>query len=378
MKRWSLLLLAATGCIAPADGTIDDETTTAADAIEEVTPPPNGGVSFGRDLKEGAHGVHIKDKPHRHPKVVYSVRLADLGSTETLFLRGEVTLSRCNPKDIAGLSGDAATTPCDSQEMKQSPYGYAPRFSAAFVLAGSANDADGERVSPWFDKKCPESHHHCALALPEVAVDGLPDAPEMFVNLVVTADADGANAKSWHVMEIEHNHGALQVTRAAPGAELHALHDKTTKLLSKGPMGVDQTEDEGDPTQVRRLLYQVKLQGLQGGDVIDADAAMRAVLGNYACDPLITGEILVTEDPKARKPKGKWDGRLTARNGRNCSDHSNDGCRYEKSGAVRLRNGTPSTLYVSYLATALRSCAAPNGGDKWHVDDGFLDVNVRR
>jgi hypothetical protein len=105
------------------------------------------------------------------------------------------------------------------------------------------------------------------------------------------------------------------------------------------------------------------------------------VLGNgVSCDPLITAEVLVTEDPDAKDTKRPHDERITIKNGANCADHSNDGCKYEESGAVRLEHGAPSTMYVSYLAVALRSCAAPGGGDTWEVRaaDSFLEAHVRR
>src|SRR5688500_18379 len=131
----------------------DDEPTfeTAAAGPPVAKPPTMGGISFARDASERIYGVHIRDAAHRRPKVVYSVRLDDLRADETLLLRGELALSRCNRKDIAGESGDAANTPCDSSAMQNDPYGYTPRFSATFVLAGSPTDANGRRVSPWFD-----------------------------------------------------------------------------------------------------------------------------------------------------------------------------------------------------------------------------------
>lgn len=378
----AVTVLGALGCgaVGPDDGSGEDF-DDASYGFADAPPPKANGVSFGRDLQERAYGVEIKDKPHKGLKSIYSVRLADLSHTEQLRVRAEVVLSRCNPKDIAGLSGDSKNTPCNSAKMKQSPYGYTPRFSAAYFLGNGPGDTSGPRVSGWTDTRCPENQHHCALAVPEEAVKNLPDAAEKYLNLVVSADSDGKNARSWDVMEVEQGKGALAVTRIAPGASLSAIQKSSTDLISKQKMGIDQTEDEGDKTQVKHLLYQVKLQGLQPGDVIDVDARARAVLGSgFSCDPLITGEVLVTQDAGAKDTKKKGDEKVTERNGRNCSDHSNDGCKYEKSGAVRLGKDAPSTMFVSYLVQAARSCAAPNGGDEWHADpkEGSLKVNVRR
>ncbi len=374
-----VLALMASGCGAPPDGydpgdpfAMDDTygegaapeefpTEESSSPPPEVSPPLGGSLSFARATKERAYGVPIKDQKHEKPVVIYSIHLKNPSADEVFRLRAEVTLSRCNKKDVAGLSGDAKTTPCDSAHMKKNPYEYNPRFSAAFVLGSSANDAKGKRVSSWFDTSCSEGHHHCALAVPEVVLKDPPETGEMYLNLVVTADANGANAHSWDVMEVEQDHGGLYVTRSSGGAGALASKQSSEELLATGGMTVDRPAEDGDPTQVRRLLYQVELSGLQGGDVVDADAKMRAINGNYSCDPLITGQLILTADKKSREPTGPHDEVLTAKNGHNLSDHSSQGSRYEKSGAAQLDAKTASKMYLSYVVIALRSCADPGG-----------------
>jgi hypothetical protein len=384
---WAVVCaLGLTGCIAGELGPWDEEEmtyeTSSVKNVPEASRPGPGEVSFARATEEHRYGVPITDKRHAKPKVIYSVRLRKTTSDERLLLRGEVTLSRCGRKDIWGLSGDAKITPCNCVQLRNSPYTYNPRFHVAFVLAGAPNDADGKRVSSWFDRKCTEGRHHCAVAIPQVKLDSLPVAQERYVNLVVSADADGANARSFDVMEVEQHKGGLYVTRLGPGAPKPVLHKRSEELLAGGTMGIDQTEDEGDMTQVRRVLYRVKLTGLKKGDVVDADARMRAIISMHSagCDPLITGELIVATGKGANKIGGDPEKRLTAKNGQNCTDHSSNGCKYTKSGAVRLGNGTPDTMYVKYIATAFRSCATPNGGDKWRLDpkEGYLEVRVRR
>lgn len=283
---------------------------------------------------------------------------------------GEVKLGRDMSDRIRGI-----------RIRDQNPYGYAPRFSATYVLGTSATDANGPRLAPWSDTVCTKGRHHCALALPQASVQSLPNAAERWVNLVVTADANGKNARSWDVMDVEKNHGALAVTRLGPGAGGPILSESTSDLRTTGNMGIDRPKEDGDPTQVRHLLYQLKLDGLESGDIVDAGAKMHAVLGNgFTCDPLITGQLILTAGKNAREAKGPHDEILGPKNGSNCPDHTSDGCRYEKSGAARVRNGAPSTMFLSYVAVALRSCAAPGGGDKWHAkqNGGGLDARVRR
>jgi hypothetical protein len=133
-------------------------------------------------------------------------------------------------------------------------------------------------------------------------------------------------------------------------------------------------------TRVPRLIYQVKLDGLSGGDVIDVDGRMRAVLGSdFTCMPMTSVQVIVTHDKDARAAKRPGDEQISPANGHN-ADHSSDGSVYEKSGAVQIGKDASPTMFVSLIASAFRSCAAPGGRDKWHAAaaDGFLQVNVRR
>jgi hypothetical protein len=95
---------------------------------------------------------------------------------------------------------------------------------------------------------------------------------------------------------------------------------------------------------------------------------------------VLVRQIILTSDKKAREVKDGPDVALTVKNGRNWTNHAKKGCVYKKSGAVRLKKGTPPTMFLSYVATALRSCAAADGSNKWRADPGygFLKAGVRR
>jgi hypothetical protein len=352
--------------------------TASANNVPDAPAPAAAGVSYGRELAERSYGVAITDKPTGKPKVIYSVRLGTVSAGERLLLRAEVTLSRCNAKDIAGLSGDAKVTPCNSSKLRKSPYRYAPRFQAAFVLADGADQPAGQRLSPWLDRKCTESEHHCALALPEAKATPDPAAGR-YLNLVVAADADGAGARSFDVMEVEQGHGGLHVTRLGPSAPGPASTKDTKELRAGGKLRVDQPkEDGGNP--IRHLLYRLRLDGVQPGDVLGADARARVrVFMTSGCDPLVTGELILTKSESGTDTQGADDGRLTARNGQNAADHSSQGTAYRKSGAIQIKQGSPSTMYLKHVAMAARSCANPHR-DQWALDPdgGSLAVTIHR
>ncbi len=404
------LALAAPGCALPAeideeelgdpelaDGVPDewsgedDELDTSSQALrlgspaaDEAAPVADPArVSFAREMRERAYGVRIRDQRHGPGRVIYSVRLADLRPGERLRIFAEVTLSRCNEKDIAGLSGDASHTPCTNGDLQRSPYTYTPSFSAAIVLGDSPSDASGPRVSDWYEQRCPKHRHHCARALPEIHVSDadLPDHGDRWVNLVATADANGANARSFDVMEVEQAHGGMSVVRLAPGAPPDEAPVVTEDLVADA-IPIDRTDSRGIDGESRRVVYRVRLDGLRGGEVIEATGRFYGALGGYDVNPLITSQLLLVEDPRTRRAGvGEHDREITARNGHNCYDHSAGAmCRYAKSGAVVVPRGAPSTMYVVLVGAAVRSDAAPDGRNRvsLHRRDGYLAVSVRR
>jgi hypothetical protein len=366
----SLMLLPLSGC---AMETATDEDVYAV-ASEELTsvgaPRSRRPLSFGRDMTEQANGVPIRPRSqnrNRNARPIYVVRIDDVADGERVRLRGQVMVSRCNRKDIDGRSSDADSTPCTHREMRQHPYGYAPRINAAFVVSSDRNGGGGRRVSDWFTMSCTESRHHCALSLPEVVVTDLHPADRRFVKLVVTATGPDAQVRNGHVVEVEQHRGGLYVTRELPGLTEMRAREETAPRHGRW-MGIDQTEDEGDDTLVRRQIFRVKLRGLEAGDVIDVDARMRAQIrtADPSCDPLINTHVFLSRRKKAREPHGRPDITIAARNGTNCANHS-ESCVYEASGAARVPAGAPSRMWVTLVAYSKKSCAAPHGADTWRA-----------
>lgn len=370
-ESWSL---ADDGEVIAGDDAIE---LKAGDDTVTVGPPTRREpIAFATDMTEAGHALRIRDERRHRPKAIFSVRLDGLSPAERVKVIGEVQVSFCDDKDRRGDSSDAATTPCTSAHMVSAPYHYTPRLSAAFVLSDDRQPS-GRRVSSWRETSCGKEKHHCTVTLPRVTLTDLP-AGRRWLHLVLTADGQGANAKSWHVMEIEQGKGRLSVARLGPDAE--AVRDTETKrLLSTGRLGVDQTPDEGDHTQVQRMVYRQELRGLQAGDVIAANGRMHATLGRFDCDPLISTQLLLTDRAGVREPEDAVQ-RLTAKNGFNCRAHGSGECVYDKAGAVRLKETPRGPLYVTWVAMAKRSCAAPNGGDHWEMkrDVGQLAVQVYR
>jgi hypothetical protein len=379
-----LFLLACLGgasCASPEEAVEDAERT--ADAVTTTptvkAPPPNG-FSFGRDTKDRQTEVPIAKKRLDKPRVLLSVKLEDLTSTEDLLLRGELTLSTCGGKDISGDASDGEKNPCSIPELKRSPYGYAPHFATYIALGGSAGDTNGPRLSAVQDTTCSGREHHCTIAIPQARAKSPNAAKEKYVNLI--AAADDPAARGFDLMIVEQGHAVLTVTRVAPGAGGALVQRHTADSLEKGSIDIDREDGDGGPLgvdpKVHHAIYQVKLDGLRPGDIIDADAKLVAKVhgGPAECDAYMSQEIVITKGSNATGHKSPGDEWLTQVNGRNCTDHGGE-CTYRKSGAVAIGKDAPATMFVTLIATAGRTCVPP--GYTWQTGQGgSLDVNVRR
>ncbi len=342
-------------------------------------PRPNE-ITFGRDNKDRLTEVPITKGRLDKPKVLLSVKLEDLTTSEDLLLRGELTLSTCGGKDISGDASDGEKNPCSIPELKRSPYGYSPHFGAYIVLGSSADDTDGPKLSSMHDTSCSGREHHCTIAIPQQRTKSPVAAKGKYANLVVAADDPAA--RSFDLMIVERDHAVLAVTRVANGAGGAVAQKSSKDSLAKGNIDIDREEGDGGPLgvdpKVHHEIYQVKLEGLRPGDIIDADAKLVAKVhgGPAACDAYMSQEIVVTSTPNAtgkKKPGDEW---LTQVNGKNCTDHGGE-CTYRKSGAVQLGRDAPATMFVTLVATAGRTCVPP--GYVWEVGNGgSLDVSVRR
>lgn len=147
---------------------------------------------------------------------------------------------------------------------------------------------------------------------------------------------------------MKQTHATLAVTRLGVGTAAPILQKSSTDSLEKGKIDIDREEGDGGPLgvepKVHHAIYQVKLDGLQPGDVIAADARLVAKVhdGPAACDAYMSQEIVIAKDKNPNAQKSPGDEWLTPKNGSNCTDHGGE-CAFRKSGAVELGRDAPST-----------------------------------
>ncbi len=398
--KWlAIVALAALACGAPAGGDVGGATAAViewdddmAGPVPDVPAPTlERPVTIASDTDERSLGVRVVKRSGGtpQPRLVYAAHVAAVQPGEQLRVQGEVTLSRCNPSDIAGDTTDSYRSPCNSvmnpagseppltvnEGLGDDPYEYAPRFRAQIVLGPLGTTGTVVHESPWM--RCPQRRHHCSLALPEFSF-----APtgETWVNLVVIADDAGPpssirDARSWDAMEIEQQHGALTVIRLAPGAADPSWASESMIQTKKIRIG---TPGAGPGQDYRSVVYRTMLGALTGG-VVQARARVGIrlrPLSHSTVRPLVTTQLLLTTDPTAVRPgttpgpdgvlgsgDDGWAIAITARNGANCYDR-NGLCVYQDEGAVEIPGPPPSgSWYVVEVVGALRDDAPPGGKD---------------
>ena len=324
-----------------------DDSARTDDALGAAAP---GRFAFARDTKERRTTVPITSS--RDWRVIYSVPLDALSPNERVAVRGEVTLSKCVPSEGAPCS---RVTP------------FVQRFAAKVVLGSSASDATGPDLSDTTSLTCSTRDHHCTLVVDETISGGF--TGKRFANLVVAASGNGS---SIDVAKVEEGHGGVYVTRIGPGADAGGQR-VVGNDVSPQWMTVDDVDSNGSARRDAHVTMRARLDGVKPGDVVDVDARVLARIDDGSCDPLIMNQVFVStkndDDPEASRVAT-----LTAQNGTNCTGAS---CTLRKSGADALPKGTPSTVWVSVVSKAGRSCA--QSGDRWQLGaSSKLWVRVRR
>jgi hypothetical protein len=337
------------GCAA-ASG--DEDSEDVGESGDALTAPGANGFALGSDTHERASVAPITSNGNDW-RVVYSVPVSKLSSSERVAVRGEVTLSMCAPSE---------GQPCNR------PTPFSPSFTAKIVLGSSAKDVSGPNLAASPSITCSRRDHHGTLVIDESVKKGL--SGNKFVNLVVAAKGNG---NSQDLMKVEQAHGGVYVTRIGASADANGTRVPSNEVAPSS-MKIDNVDTNGaagrrDP----HVLFRARLDNAQPGDLVDVSAVIHAKINDGACDPLIMHQVFVSKNDND-DPESSRVATVTAQNGTNCTGSA---CTYKKSGAAKLPAGTPSTVYVSVVAKAGRSCV--QSGDSWSVAGGSdMTVRVRR
>lgn len=331
----------------------------------DANAPGVNGVRLGTDSDSGVSLVSIKPNRDDDVEVAYSVKLPDVVNTEQFRIRHEMQVSRCNDGDFA------AGKDCNGT----SQYNYDPTINYKVIYADTSTSTSGVTIANWDSLTCTQGKHHCPVTLRDLTFSPNVDASAKRVNVLVSASAGNAGAGDKVVLE-DGPHGDLTVFRlganrkgslSQPNDPANVVDDSTN--VDQIPISVDRGGI------VDRIVYSKQLNLLSAGEFIDARATVHVKNGpGYTYDPLVGVYILLSKTQGGKDPDGaNGEPIVTAKNGQNCTDHTNDGCTFRKAGGVEVPANANSTMYLNVVAYSQRDSAPDT--DNTHVitiNDGEL------
>jgi hypothetical protein len=319
---------------------------------------------------------------------------------------GPRKLPRLHRGDEIRLSAEVqVTTTCVTRGPRciGHQYGFTPAVDARLVLAGHGRDAAGPRLARISGRqtvRChqprPNRNHHCVLVFRNVAERlassrGLPcRLRDCHVNLVL--DAHNPAARNGDVLlvgadrpdgTVQQDMGRLNAIVIPGGFQPHPRRARATRRIHI-------SLPEGAPRSGGwRVVYSLKLSGLERGDVIAASARTLTGIGPLHYSAFVSSQLIVAGSRNSTHPFRRdvnLDGLVTEANGFNCTQGPSayeSPCLTRKAGAARIRrhpvdrHGDPRPLYLNLIMRSFPKLARALPGDAAEVlRGGFLAAQI--
>lgn len=274
------------------------------------------------------------------------------------------------------------TTDCDEGHARCAgrPYDYDPIVTGRLVLANQIAESDGagvRSISTDERLRCrqrnPGRVHHCVIvftgaefSFSEAADHGC--APgSCRLNLVLGAHNKRARGSGKDRLIIGSNrpNGEIEQDKA----RINAVRFRPESQPELPPTETSGRETNRLPlTSARRVVYSQRLDDLEEGEQLVADARMRMKIDHLPYSVRANSQLMLTEgrrDPTpgdAVRQAASRDGQLSEANGFNCV-HFDAPCLIEKVGVLTLREDVQRPLYVNLIVGNSAKQASPKGGD---------------
>jgi hypothetical protein len=320
---------------------------------------------------------------------------------------GPRKLPKLRRGDVLKLSAELqVTTTCVTAGPRcvGRPYSFTPSASARLVLADSKSAAHGRShvaaLSGRQQVRChqqrPNRNHHCVLVFRNVRArlgrHRRRPCPlrSCHINLVLSARSARAQAGNKLIVgadrpdgSIEQDMGRLNAIVIPKGAAAHTRQARSRKRVRRSLR-------EGSPGSGGwRVVYSVKLQHLERGDVIAAAARARTGIGALPYSTYVASELVVAGRRTSVHPfrhDVTLDGFVTEANGFNCTQGPSayrTPCVTRKAGVARVRrhpvnrHGRPRPLYLNLIQRSFPKLAHARPGDRAQVlGGGFVAATV--
>jgi len=320
------------------------------------------GIPMSDKKKKKYKDISDCEKPGRFQSV-YSVKLSDVTEGEQIRAFSEATISRCNRKDLKGLSNQAFTSPCYNDERNrkdkflweadEAGY-YDPWLFGCIYVTGPNEFKQGFPIS---NEKCIYDKHHCILTAEE-AVFTAEEPGDFWVHLNVAASSIGeGNVQPGHVMEVENSKGFISAVRGgiSLGIDEESYRQGTTFHAFHKPE--DATSETYDP--IWYYILTKPARDVHNGDILltTGKFTVEMNLQTSECTPLVLVRLVVGGQhfvPGTQVQDYDMLEHMGILTGQNCPYHKSE-CDYEKVSTHRITS-SENQRYVSIIAAAFRTC----------------------
>jgi hypothetical protein len=342
-----ILVPLAAGCLAAPAG------ASAAARGPEVKVQSSG------DRSERVDRLPIERRSGRGERVVISLtpkRMPSLAAGDRLELSTELQLTVGCTHSGPRCVGD--------------PYHYNPDVQARMILAPGPHRTRGRKVMrigrarrEVCRQRLPNREHHCVLVF-DRTIPELPRLPcverdRCFVNLVASASSPRAHRGEFVTVggnlpngSIPQDRGRLNVVRFHPAGRVPSRRYDTTRRVRRH-LRLDQR---------REVVYSQRLDGLEAGDQLVAEARARVGISHLPYNVVLSSQLILT-DRRGATRRGRaaklasLRGEISESNGFNCTLNLGV-CTIHKVGVVtmlrdaRRDSGRPRPLFVSLVTRA--------------------------
>jgi hypothetical protein len=308
--------------------------------------------------------------------------------------RGERVVMSLTPKRLPSLAaGDRLelstelqlTVGCthSSPRCVGDPYHYNPSVEARMVIASGADELRGGDVleigQPRREvcrQRLPHREHHCVLVFDRVVPD-LPDLPclrrkRCFINLVASASSPRAHRNEFVLVggnrpngSVPQDRGRLNVVRFHPAGKVPSRRYDTSER-ERRDLHLDQR---------REVIYSQRLDGLEAGDQLVAEARARVDISHLPYNVVLSSQLILT-DGRGATTRGRaaelasLRGEITEGNGFNCTLNLGT-CAIHKIGVLTmLKDAGRRPLYVNLVTRAGPKRLDARSGDRAKVAEG--------
>ena len=285
----------------------------------------------------------------------------------------------------------AVTTDClfNSPRCAGRPYRFDPVVQTQLVLAGSGNEIVLARDRRRCLQRQGNREHHCQIVFDGIDLSASPGGINCVSGgcaLEVRTRSYNGRARGGEALVIGGNKpdgrivqdkARLNVIRFRGGAQNLAKTERGGPVRTSVPLDLN-----------KRVVYSVKLNRLDAGDVVEATVDARAHVGHLPFAALVGSQLVLAEGPQEEhgrqfaKRMASLKGEFTENSGTNCTQAKTP-CPVHRTGVltirkdVRRQSGQPRPLWVNLVVRSTAKRAEGGSGDAVQIENG-TGLRVRR